>query len=85
MKFVAMRLTLLLLFLSGVSHAQVLSASGLRKLDVFVGTWKSQGILAEGPSAVTTCSWSANGGYLVCDQKVTNGGARMAKRSTPAP
>jgi hypothetical protein len=54
--------------------AAVLTSSGLAKLQVFAGTWQAQGD-PDGsgktpPSAVTTCQWSANGQYLVCDQLV---------------
>jgi Protein of unknown function (DUF1579) len=59
----------------------VLKDSGLKKLAVFIGTWKaendpdSSGVLGgSGVSAVYTCQWSANGNYLVADQQVTVGG-----------
>src|ERR1700760_2006295 len=59
----------------------VLRDSGLKKLSVFIGTWKavndpdpSGGSGGGGVSAVYTCQWSANGNYLVADQQVTNGG-----------
>jgi hypothetical protein len=56
----------------------VLTQSGLDKLKVFVGTWNAHGnpdsTGQTPPSAVTTCQWSANGKFLVCDQLVTNKG-----------
>ncbi|HTR30597.1 MAG TPA: hypothetical protein VMH27_15095 [Puia sp.] len=56
----------------------VLKDSGLKKLAVFVGTWKGENDPdSTGKSAVvaiTTCQWSPNGNYLVCDQRVTNQG-----------
>jgi hypothetical protein len=60
--------------------ATVLKESGIKKLDVLTGTWKARGN-PDGSgntpvSALTTCQWSANGAYLVCDQLVTNNGAR---------
>ncbi|HEV2353143.1 MAG TPA: DUF1579 family protein [Puia sp.] len=56
----------------------VLKDSGLKKLNVFIGTWKAENDPgpAGGPgvSAVSTCRWSANGKFMIADQLVTNGG-----------
>jgi hypothetical protein len=58
--------------------AAVLQASGIKKLSVFLGTWKAESLVdAAHPvktSAVYTCQWSANGRYLVADQLVSNDG-----------
>lgn len=74
-----MRTLLLCLLLPGFCGAQALKTSGLHKLDVFEGTWKSQGdpdgSAATPPSATTTCRWSVNGAYMICDQLVDNNGA----------
>lgn len=60
------------------NSAKVLTEQGVKKLSVFVGTWQAHGnpdsTGKTPPSAVTTCQWSANGQYLVCDQLVTNEG-----------
>lgn len=53
------------------------TATGLEKLGAFLGQWTSKGEMrdtrfskAGSNSAITTCSWSANHGYLTCDQLV---------------
>jgi hypothetical protein len=51
--------------------AKVLKQPGLKKLSVFVGTWKSQTIIkgiAQPIGAKYTCRWSINGNYLIADQ-----------------
>lgn len=57
----------------------VLKESGLKKLSAFLGTWKAENdpdsTGKSATSAVYTCQWSANGNYLIADQKVTNNGA----------
>jgi hypothetical protein len=57
----------------------VLKDSGLRKLGVFAGTWRGENdpdSTGKSPVvAISTCQWSPNGKYLVCDQRVTNQGA----------
>lgn len=76
-----MRLLIPALLLSFFSFGQaphVLKDSGIRKLAVFVGTWKAEnapdtnGVV--GVSAVFTCQWSPNGNYLIADQRVTSNG-----------
>ena len=78
--------TLLCLFLLSTAavctaqSAEVLKEKGLRKLEVFAGTWKTQGDPDSSKhtpvSALTTCRWSVNGKFLVCDQLVTADGAQ---------
>lgn len=59
----------------------VLKDTGLKKLAVLVGTWKAENdpdSAGRSPvSAVSTCQWSANGRYLICDQMVTNQGTTI--------
>jgi hypothetical protein len=81
------------LIVSAASFGQspvVLKDSGLKKLAVFIGTWKAEndpdssgatgasggagGSGGSAVSAVYTCQWSANGNYLVADQQVMVGG-----------
>jgi len=56
----------------------VLKDSGLKKLALFVGTWKAENdpdSTGKSPvSAISSCQWSPNGNYLICDQQVTNEG-----------
>jgi hypothetical protein len=58
--------------------ARVLTGEGLKKLGVFLGTWKAESVVDAahpGPiSATYTCQWSPNGRYLVADQLVNNNG-----------
>ncbi len=59
-------------------HAQsirILKDTGIKKLSVFIGTWRSKNNPPnedEGSFAIYTCRWSVNGTYLVCDQIVTS-------------
>jgi hypothetical protein len=74
-----MTLLVLLLTAAGLrtiaQSANVLTGDGLKKLDVFVGTWKAESIVDAGHpdaiSATSTIQWSPNGRYLVADQLVT--------------
>ena|SRR5579872_5277722 len=56
----------------------VLKDSGLKKLNVFIGTWRAENdpdpANNAGVSAVSTCTWSANGKFMIADQLVSNGG-----------
>ena len=80
-----MRKTIAILLLLAVSggvsaqSARVLTGQGLKKLGVFIGTWKAESTVdAAHPdkvSATYTCQWSSNGRYLVADQLVNNNGA----------
>jgi hypothetical protein len=58
--------------------ARVLTGEGVKKLSVFLGTWKAESLVDAGhpekTSAVYTCQWSPNGRYLVADQLVNNNG-----------
>ena len=62
------------------AHAQtarVLKGDGLKKLDVFVGTWKAEATdsASKGKiSAVNTCAWSPGGRFLIADQAVNMNG-----------
>jgi len=57
---------------------RVLTGQGLKKLSVFIGTWKAESLVdtahPDKISAVYTCQWSSNGRYLVADQLVNNNG-----------
>jgi len=60
---------------SGFSqNGRVLKDTGLQKLKIFEGTWIGRNNPGSGDntSARTTCRWSANGQFLVCDQVITN-------------
>src|SRR5579872_828929 len=56
----------------------VLKDTGLKKLSVLVGTWRGENdpdSTGKRPVfAISSCQWSPNGNYLVCDQQVTNQG-----------
>lgn len=58
--------------------AMILKDAGIKKLSVFLGTWKAESAIdakhPEKTSAVYTCQWSANGRYLVADQLVNDHG-----------
>jgi hypothetical protein len=80
MKRIKTLIFVIAVLISAATYAQkakVLTDTGLMKLKVFVGTWKSQSNDNEAAKnsngAVTTCRWSVNGNYLVCDQMITNG------------
>jgi hypothetical protein len=71
------------LLLMGVAPARaqsprVLTGEGVKKLSVFIGTWKAESVVDAGHpepiSATYTCQWSPNGRYLVADQLVNNNG-----------
>jgi len=74
------RLTATTIFLFIIAFTSGLFAqdrSPLEKLGAFAGKWESKGKSLDTPyskagtsSAETNCSWSANHGYLVCDQTV---------------
>lgn len=63
---------------TAAQSAKVLTGEGLKKLNVFVGTWKAENVVDAGhPNRITatfTCQWSPNGRYLVADQLVNNNG-----------
>jgi hypothetical protein len=64
---------------SGLAQSPaVLKDNGIKKLTVFIGTWRAENdpdsTGKSATSAVYTCQWSANGNYLIADQKVTNQG-----------
>jgi hypothetical protein len=72
-------LAVLAVSVSGLAQSPaVLKDSGLKKLSVFVGRWRAENdpdSMGKIPvSAVTSCQWSPNGNYLICDQQVTNQG-----------
>jgi hypothetical protein len=53
----------------------------LDELDRFVGTWQSQGTFVDGPyskagpaTATTTCAWSNNHVFMICQQSVQMNG-----------
>ena len=73
---VAIALTLTLA-LPGYAQTKVLTAGGLRKLDVFVGVWRGEATDSANAgkiSAINTCRWSPNGGFLIADQAVNMNG-----------
>lgn len=60
-------------------HGRVLKDPGIKKLSVFLGTWKAASTdtgEAGKISAVSTGSWSANGDFLVVEQVVDNHGKK---------
>ncbi|HLX66936.1 MAG TPA: hypothetical protein VKR41_08060 [Puia sp.] len=64
---------------SGLAQSPVvLKDTGLKKLSVFVGTWRAENdpdSMGKIPVfAVSSCQWSPNGSYLICDQQVTDRG-----------
>jgi hypothetical protein len=64
---------------SGMAQSPaVLKESGIKKLTVFIGTWRAENDPdSTGKSdifAFTTWQWSPNGNYLIADQRVTNRG-----------
>ena len=50
----------------------VLNKKGLEKLSVLLGTWKDENKPGSKnqTTAITSCEWSLNGRYLVCDQLI---------------
>jgi hypothetical protein len=53
----------------------------LKKLDVWIGHWTTQRQAKDTPysrarsiSSETTCAWSANHGYMICDQLINDAG-----------
>ena len=59
------------------TEGKVLKGAGLARLGVFIGSWKAESTDSANAgkvSAVYTCSWSANGNFLIADQKVSNHG-----------
>jgi hypothetical protein len=65
---------------SSAQPARVLKEEGLQKLSVFVGTWKAEATDAANKgkiSAVNSCQWSVNGGFLIADQAVTINGTKV--------
>ncbi|MDP9046753.1 MAG: hypothetical protein M3N14_01365 [Bacteroidota bacterium] len=66
-------ISLLITTTSFGQNGKILTEPGLKKLSVFLGTWKSQSEGAKDQFAIYTCRWSVNGKYLVCDQIVTDG------------
>ena len=72
-------LAVLVLGAAGSVRAQsrVLGDKGLAKLGVFIGTWKAESTDSANAGKVSaeyTCTWSANGNFLIADQKVSNHG-----------
>ncbi|HVS97220.1 MAG TPA: hypothetical protein VHE54_12085 [Puia sp.] len=64
---------------AGYAQTKVLTAGGLRKLDVFVGTWRGEATDSANAgkiSAINTCRWSPNGGFLIADQAVNMNGRK---------
>jgi hypothetical protein len=69
------KIFLLLFFLSVCAQGQngtILIDNGVKKLSVFLGTWKGENKPGseQVTTSVTSCGWSLNGRYLVCDQLV---------------
>jgi hypothetical protein len=64
------------LFIANLAFCQspeILNEPGVKKLGIFLGTWRSEITGANDQYSVNTCRWSANGKYLICDQLLTNG------------
>jgi hypothetical protein len=53
-------------------EAKVLKETGIKKMSVFLGTWKAGNTATSNNSttSTTSCGWSLNGRYLVCDQMI---------------
>ena len=67
-------LSIFIIHIAIAQNAKILRGHGIKKLSVFLGTWKSKNADPKDSSfAVYTCRWSVNGNYLVCDQIVTDG------------
>lgn len=59
--------------------ARVLTNTGLKKLEVFVGSWRAEATDSANKgkvSAVNTCGWSPNGRFLIADQIVNINGTQ---------
>ena len=67
---------------SGLAQSPVvLKESGIKKLAVFIGTWRADNdpdsTGKSDVSSVYTCQWSSNGNYMIADQKATNHGVMI--------
>jgi hypothetical protein len=68
--------TLLCMALMGaIVAAQKPADDPLKKLGAFLGTWQTEGSFANGAKVRSEleCRWSAQHGYLICEQQVTIG------------
>ena len=58
--------------------ARVLTGTGLKKLGIFLGTWRAESTIDSTHKdkifATYTCQWSPNGAYLIADQLVNING-----------
>jgi hypothetical protein len=57
---------------------KILQATGINKLSIFLGTWKGENKpgSSNNTNSTTSCSWSLNGRYLICDQLIDQSGVR---------
>lgn len=78
-KFLAILFLTVAIAASAQQEARVLKEAGLRKLGVWLGTWKAESTdtgAAGKVLAVSTGNWSANGNFLLVDQVVNNAGVK---------
>ncbi|WP_188936782.1 hypothetical protein [Puia dinghuensis] len=63
---------------AGGATARVLTQPGLKKLGVFIGTWKGESTVdathKDKITAINTIQWSPNGKYLIADQVINRDG-----------
>jgi hypothetical protein len=76
-----MKIIWFVLFLTSFAYGQsgkILHATGMKKLSVFLGTWKGENKpgSSNNTKSITSCSWSLNGRYLICDQLIDQAGVR---------
>jgi hypothetical protein len=59
-------------------NGNILQATGTKKLSVFLGAWKGENKpgSSNNTNSTTSCSWSLNGRYLICDQLIDQAGVR---------
>ncbi|HZD93869.1 MAG TPA: DUF1579 family protein [Candidatus Sulfotelmatobacter sp.] len=74
-----MKLLMMLLLAATLCSSQTISQpeEPAKKLDAFVGKWKTEGAFTSGQKTSTTleCRWSPMGAFLVCEQIVNMGGS----------
>jgi hypothetical protein len=76
-----MKFTWFIFFLTTFVYGQngkILQATGIKKLSVFLGSWKGENKpgSSNNTNSTTSCSWSINGRYLICDQLIDQAGVR---------
>jgi hypothetical protein len=76
-----MRTLVLALVLTAATGPAVAGAAPLDELNRFAGTWQSQGTFVDTPyqkagnaTATTTCAWSIDGEFMICQQSANLNG-----------